>query len=310
MIRGILPALLTPMDDDGLRINHVALRRLVEFHIQNGVRGFFVCGGTGEGLLLAPEERQAVLETVVASSGRRAKVIAHVGALDTGTAQRLAAHAAALAVDAVAAVPPVYFRVDDAGLYEHYRLIAAAAAGTPVYLYNIPSATGVEITASVMAKLIAIPAVRGIKYSSYNLYDMRNIIELAPGELNVFSGFDEICLAGLCMGAHGAIGSTYNVMPATFAALYEAVRAGDLAVAQELQYRANRVIKALLSAPLIAGLKAVLSSWGYECGVPRRPQRPLAPDERRTLLAAVTKAGLEELEADAHQRLALAIQNQ
>src|SRR5262249_37577214 len=107
------------------------------------------------------------------------------------------------------------------------------------------------------------------------------------------------------MGAHGAIGSTYNVMPATFSALYHAVQAGDLASAQELQFRANRVIKALLSAPLIAGLKAVLSSWGYACGGPRRPQRPLSPEERRCLLAAVDEAGLEALESEARERLAV-----
>jgi N-acetylneuraminate lyase len=303
MIQGILPALLTPMDADGVSVNHASLRRLVEFHLQSGASGFFVCGGSGEGLLLGAEERAAVLETVMAVAGGRASVIAHVGALDTATAQRLAAHAASLGADAVAAVPPVYYRVDDGALLDHYRLIAEAAGGKPVYLYNIPSATGVEITARVMERLIALPAVRGIKYSSYNLYDMHNIVELAPGRINVLSGFDEVCLAALCMGAHGAIGSTYNVMPATFAAIYQAVRAGDLAAAQALQFRANRVIKALLTAPLIAGLKAVLSAWGYDCGGPRRPQRPLAAQEHDRLLAAVAEAGLEQLEADARQRL-------
>jgi N-acetylneuraminate lyase len=303
MIHGILPALLTPMNDAGTAVNHATLRRLVEFHIQGGASGFFVCGGSGEGLLLTPEEREAVLNTVVAATGGRVSVIAHVGALDTATAQRLASHAAGLKVAAVAAVPPVYFRVDDDALFDHYRMIAEAANGTPVYLYNIPSATGVEITARIMARLIEIPTVRGIKYSSYNLYDMRNIIELAPNELTVLSGFDEVCVAALSMGAHGAIGSTYNVMPATFTALYQAMCAGDLAEAQELQFRANRVIKALLSAPLIAGLKAVLSSWGYDCGGPRRPQRPLTAQERQHLLDAIAAAELEQLEADARQRL-------
>jgi N-acetylneuraminate lyase len=302
LVHGILSALITPMNDTGTSVNYATLRQLVEFHIQSGVSGFFVCGGSGEGLLLSVEERQSVLETVVAAAGGRASVIAHVGALDTATVQRLAAHAVGLGVAGVAAVPPVYFRVDDDALFAHYRLIAEAAAGTPVYLYNIPSATGVEITAQTMAKLIELPTVRGIKYSSYNLFDMRNIVELAPGELTVLSGFDEVCLAALCMGAHGAIGSTYNVMPATFTALYRAVQAGDLAQAQDLQFRANRVIKALLSVPLIAGLKAVLSAWGYDCGGPRRPQRPLAAAERERLLAAVTAAGLDQLEAEARQR--------
>ncbi|MBK9945005.1 MAG: dihydrodipicolinate synthase family protein [Kouleothrix sp.] len=299
MIHGILPALLTPMDADGASVNHATLQRLVEFHIQRGVAGFFVCGGSGEGLLLTPAEREAVLATVVAAVRGRAAVIAHIGALDTATAARLAAHAAGLGVDAVAAVPPVYFRVDDLALVDHYRLIADAAGGTPVYLYNIPSATGVEINARVLARLLELPAIRGIKHSSYDLYDMRTMIELAPGRLTVLSGFDEVCLAGLCMGAHGAIGSTYNVMPATFTALYRAVQSGDLAQAQDLQFRANRVIKALLSVPLIAGLKAVLTDWGYDCGGPRRPQRPLSAAERERLLAAVAAAGLAQLEAEA-----------
>lgn len=299
MIRGILPALLTPMSDDGARIDEAALRELVEFQIGRGVSGFFVCGGSGEGLLLTPEERRAVLAGVIEAARGRVAIIAHIGALDTATAQGLAAHAAALGADAVAAVPPVYFRVDESALVDHYRMIAEAAGGLPVYPYNIPSATGVEITASVMARLLEVPAIGGIKYSSYNLYDMRNIIDLAPGRITMLSGFDEVCVAALAMGAHGAIGSTYNVMPATFAAIYRAMQAGDLAAAQALQLRANRVIRALLSAPLIAGLKAVLSAWGISCGAPRRPQRPLTPAERDRLLAAVADAGLEELEAEA-----------
>ena len=96
-------------------------------------------------------------------------------------------------------------------------------------------------------------------------------------------------------------------LPATFAALYQAFHAGDLAEAQELQFRANRVIKALLSVPLIAGLKVILSSWGYDCGGPRRPQRPITAEERALLLDAVAAAGLEQLEADARERLALPV---
>jgi N-acetylneuraminate lyase len=307
MIRGILPALLTPMSEDGASVNHATLARLVEFHIQSGASGFFVCGGTGEGLLLSPPEREAVLKTVLAAVRGRVKVIAHIGAVDTHSACELAEHAAGLGVDAIAAVPPIYFKVDQDALFDHYRLIAVAAAGTPIYPYNIPSSTGVEISAGVMARLLEIPTVGGIKYSSYNLFDMRNIIELAPERLTVLSGFDEVCVAGLAMGAHGAIGSTYNIMPAAFSALYQAMQAGDIAAAQALQFRANRVIKALLSAPLIAGLKAVLSARGYDCGGPRRPQRPLAPDERQRLLDAVATAGLDELEAEARERLARSI---
>ena len=92
----------------------------------------------------------------------------------------------------MSAVPPVYFRVDHDALYDHYRLIAAAAAGTPIYPYHIPSATGVEISAEVMSRLVEIPAVRGLKYSSYNRYDMRNIIELESVARNLGLRRDEL----------------------------------------------------------------------------------------------------------------------
>ena len=302
LIRGILPALVTPMNADGTTVHYAALRGLVDYQIERGVSGFFVCGGTGEGLLLTDEERRRILETVVEQVAGRASVIAHVGALATSAAQQLARHAAALGVDAVAAVPPVYFRVDREALLSHYALIAEAAAGTAVHVYNIPSATGVEISAEVMADLLQIPGVAGIKYSSYNLYDMRKIIELHP-TLTVLSGFDEVCVAGLAMGAHGAIGSTYNVLPATFSALYQATQAGDWERARTLQYRADQVIQALLSVPMLAGIKALLSEWGLDCGTPRRPQRPLSAPERAHLLLAVEQAGLQQLEAEAHEFL-------
>ena len=304
MIRGILPALLSPLSDDGTRVNYEAVQQLVTFQLERGVDGFFVCGGSGEGLLLSVEERNAILADVIAVARGRATIVAHIGAIDTATAQRLAARAAELGADAIAAVPPIYFRVDDQALVEHYRMIADAAGDIPLMPYNIPSATGVEINARIMERLLEIPTISGIKYSSYNLYDMRNIIELDPERISMLSGFDEVCVPGLLMGAHGVIGSTYNVMPATFAAIYKSVQAGDLATAQDLQYRANRVIKSLISVPLIAGLKAVLTSWGIPCGGPRRPQRPLSDEERTRLLNAVAAVGLDQLEEEAIQILA------
>jgi N-acetylneuraminate lyase len=302
VIHGIFPALLTPLDG-GKTVNHESLRKLMNFHIDSGVDGFFVCGGSGEGVTLETEERKAVMETAVEVARGRAQIIAHVGGLNTEVVADLAAHAASLGVDAVAAVPPFYFRVDIDALYDHYKAIADAANGTPVHLYNVPSSTHVEINAAIMKRLMEIPTVRGIKYSSYNLFDMRNIIELSP-DMVVLSGFDEVCIAALSMGAQGAIGSTYNVLPASFSVIYREMKAGNLAEAQKWQFRANRVIKALVSVPLIAGLKEILTDWGIDCGIPRQPQRPLTADERARLFAAIDEAGLVQLEADARAHLA------
>jgi N-acetylneuraminate lyase len=295
ILRGIFPALVTPMSEDGSEVNYSALRQLVEMQITSGVHGFFVCGGSGEGILLTADERRQILETVLDQNRRRVKIIAHVGAISTAQGQELARHAASLDVDAIAAIPPIYFKVDATALRDHYRLIAEAAGETPLWVYNIPSATGVEITANVMADLMTIPTVSGIKYSSYNLFDMKKIIALSPN-ITVLSGFDEVCVAGLSMGAHGAIGSTYNVLPATFVKLYDAATRGDWAQAQEIQGRANEVIQALITVPLMAGMKAILAAWGIPCGGPRRPQRPLTENERAAILVAVNEAGIQELE--------------
>jgi N-acetylneuraminate lyase len=298
-LHGIYPALLTPLNHDGTEVNETSLRRLVDRLIAAGVHGFFVCGGSGEGILLTPDERKRILEAVVDQCAGRAQVIAHVGAITTAQAEALAHHAAGVGVAAVAAIPPIYFKVDAAALHDHYAMIAAAAGDTPLWVYNIPSATGVEINAAVMKDLLTIPTVSGIKYSSYNLFDMKRILELRS-DITVHSGFDEVCVAGLSMGAHGAVGSTYNILPATFVKLFAAASAGDWAQAQSIQTQANHVIEALLTVPLIAGMKAILSAWGIDCGAPRRPQRPLTEAERATILAAVDRAGIAALEPAAH----------
>ena len=295
MIQGIIPALMTPMNHDGSAIDTVAARELVEFLLGRGVNGFFVCGGTGEGLLLTAQERRTLLEAVVEQTAGRAAIIAHIGAMATQEAQALASHANGLGVDAVAAVPPVYFKVDHASLCEHYRLIAEAADETPIWVYQIPSATGVDITADVLSDLVEIAGVSGIKYSSYNLYDMSNMLTL-PQEITILSGFDEVCVAALSMGAQGAVGSTYNVMPATFSLLYRQTQASEWDAARALQQEANRVIRALLTGPFVAGLKAILTDWGLPCGAPRRPLPPLSPSETREYLARIKASGLAEFE--------------
>lgn len=300
---GIYPALVTPMSADGARIDLAGLRALVRFHLSRHVSGFFVTGGSGEGILMTADERRAVLETVMAeTAGRDVRIISHVGAHVTAAARELAAHAESVGVHAIAAVPPFYFRTDAQGLRDHYRVIGDGAPHTPLFVYNIPGNTGVEVTASVVADLLAVPTVRGIKYSSYNLYDLYNITRLRE-DLTVLNGFDEVLVAGLTMRAHGGIGSTYNIMPAAFVALYRAYRMGDLPGAQAWQWRINTVIKALLGQPFFATLKAVLTHWGVPCGAPRQPNRAMSAEETARAVQAVLASGIEALEQDALKAL-------
>lgn len=279
--RGIMPALLTPFDAQG-NVNTAVLRQLIQFQLDAGVTGFYVNGSTGEGLLLDPDERKLVLETTLDAVSRRVPVIAHVGALSTRIAVDLAAHAVRAGAAAVAAIPPIYYAVDLDAIKEHYRQIAAV--GLPLWIYHIPGSTGVNLSPGQFAELLQIEGVSGMKFSSYNFFDMGAIIDSA-GECDfpVVSGSDEMLLPALTMGARGAVGSTYNLLAAHFVRLYHAFTGGNFAEAQVMQIDANRVIRALVSVPHIAALKELLSGMGFDCGAPRRPLRPLTDAERRQL---------------------------
>lgn len=282
-INGILSALITPFDKSG-EVNLSVMRELVRYQMRAGLSGFFVNGGTGEGLLLDPAERKLALETVLDEVNGAVPVIAHIGAVATHTAADLASHAAAAGATAIAAIPPIYFRVDMPALKEHYRAIAQAAPDLPLWLYNIPGATGVTITADMFRELLEIPQIAGIKYTSYDFFTMRTIIELNDERpLTVLSGPDELCLPALIMGANGAIGTTYNILPALFARMYQDFHDGELALAQAAQFKANRIIRAITSVPTIAAVKEILKKMGFDCGVPRRPLRPLTETERELL---------------------------
>lgn len=295
IIRGILPALITPLTAEG-KIHTETQRALVNYLIDQGVHGFFVNGGTGEGLLLGADERKLALETVLDAVNGRVPVIAHIGALATETAADLAAHAVSAGAAAVAAVPPFYFAVDHAALVAHYRLIAEAAHGAPVWVYHIPGSTGVNISPDLLAKLLEIDQVHGIKYTSSNFSDMRKMLDMTvERDFSMLSGLDDLCLPALVMGAHGAIGATYNVLARLFVDLYNAFEADDLEGAQEMQYTANRIIHAILTVPLFAALKLLLTDMGFDCGLPRRPLRPLTPVDQEKLYEVLAETSFAQV---------------
>ncbi|HIQ06011.1 MAG TPA: dihydrodipicolinate synthase family protein, partial [Anaerolineae bacterium] len=158
-LRGVMPALLTPFDERGA-VNEPVARELVDRLVAAGVNGFYVCGGTGEGLLLTPAERKRMAEIVVDQVAGRVPVVIHVGAIDTATAVDLAAHARAIGADAVSAIPPFYYALDVAAIKEHYRLIGEAAR-LPLYIYNIPDATGVAVTPEMLVEFMQMEWLRG-----------------------------------------------------------------------------------------------------------------------------------------------------
>jgi N-acetylneuraminate lyase len=263
---------------------------LVDYFVEHGVSGLYVCGSTGEGLLQTEEERMTVAETVVRASNGRTPVIVHVGAPATFMAERLAAHAAEIGADAVASIPPLYYIVGRKEVGAYYRRLKAAA-DLPLYFYNIPDLLNISLDSELARSLYEDGTIQGMKYTHHDILTFRGIVESCANGLNVLSGPDEHLLNFLVMGAHGGIGTTYNCMPKLYVDIYQAWVSGDIALAQELQYQANRIITLLAKYGMIPAVKAVMQLKGMDCGEPRGPFLPLTDDSKRSLKVELQAIG-------------------
>lgn len=295
-LTGIIPALLTPFDKNG-GINTTMVRDVIDFHVACGATGEYVGGSTGEGFLLTEAERRTLAEAAVAGAKGRIPIVVQVGGMNLDEACRLAAHAEQAGAAGISSVPPFYYSVGLEGIKRYYGAICAATR-LPVYIYNIPGATGVNVTPAMFKEIVdANPNMVGMKFTSYNFFEMRQIIDLdvKGRKLNVVSGPDEMMVAAQAMGADGAIGSTYNVLCKWFVDMYNAFHAGDLKKAADMQGRANKVIATFLGFPSFAALKEMMSMLGYDLGSPRLPLPPLSDAQKQSLHQKLDEVGFMEM---------------
>lgn len=275
-LSGILPAIVTPLHSD-LSLNPGSFERLVARMYEAGVDGLYVCGNTGEGMQLSAATREATAELAVSNSPAGKQVIIHVGAHRLEEALRLTRHASSLGVAAVSSLPPgpQYSFAETLGWYQ----ALAEAATVPFLVYHFPSLAP-PLSLDQLERLCSIPGVAGLKFTSFDLYTMRQL--LLKGSV-VFNGHDEILAAGLLMGAHGGIGSTYNLMPELFVGLYRAAAARNWTEALALQDRANELIRILLQFPLVPAIKLVLTWQGIDCGSAVSPKMSLSAEQQQSL---------------------------
>ena len=274
--QGIIPAFYACYDESG-DISQARCQALARHLLAQGVQGLYVNGFSGECIYLTVEERKRVLEAVMEAVGGTLTVIAHVACNSTRDSMALARHAQAQGVDAVAAIPPIYFRLPEEAIARYWNDISGAAPDTDFVIYNIPQLAGVALTPGLYQEMLRNPRVKAVKNSSMPVQDIQVFKTLGQGKIAVFNGPDEQFVAGRVMGADGGIGGTYAVMPRLFLKADEFIHTGSFQGARAIQAEINAVISTLTSGRgnLYAMLKEVLRQKGIVCGSVRAPLLPL-----------------------------------
>ena len=267
---GIIPAFYACYDRDG-KINPAAVRELTQYYIDKGVQGLYVGGSSGECIYQSKEERKVVLENVMAVAKGKLTIIAHIACNNTADSQELAAHAESLGVDAIASIPPIYFKLPPYAIAKYWNDMSAAAPNTDFIIYNIPQLAGVSLSVPLLKEMLRNPNVIGVKNSSMPTQDIQMWRD--EGAI-VFNGPDEQLISGLVMGAVGGIGGTYGAMPELYVELYRCVKAGELAKALEIQNDCCRIIYKMCSGHgnMYGMIKEILRiNGGPDCGSVRAP---------------------------------------
>ena len=258
--QGIIPAFYACYDKDG-QVSAPAVRALAKYLLDKGVKGLYVGGSSGECIYQSVAERKLTLENVMAEVGGKMTIIAHVACNNTADSRELAAHAESLGVDAIAAIPPIYFHLPPSAIAKYWNDISDAAPNTDFIIYNIPQLAGVALTTPLLQEMLKNPRVVGVKNSSMPVQDIQMWRD--EGAV-VFNGPDEQLLSGLAAGAAGGIGGTYAAMPELYMEIVKCFQSGQLEKGREIQNECCRIIYKMCSAQgnMYAVIKEIIRLQG------------------------------------------------
>lgn len=282
---GFLAALPTPLTESG-GLDGKAVTALVQNAKEQGLDGLYVGGSTGEGILLSPEMRAEMFKAVADAANGSMKLIAQVGAIEVAQAENIAVAAAKAGFNEVSSTPPIYFKHSYAEIKQFYKDLQSAC-GLPMVLYNIPALTGVSLPNRLFFELSAEINISGIKYTSPDIIQLVGLLDGLNDSVPVYYGVDEMLLAGLSVGCHGGIGSTYNILGREYRKLAEYLVAGNLSAAAKMQAKANRFIDVLVSMQMPTALKACLEIRGVMSGRPVKPFHAISKEDMLRLEKAL-----------------------
>jgi len=262
--KGIMPALITPLNEDNKTVNEKTAREIIEFQLSQGADGFYVLGSTGEGLVLDESERMKMLEICVDQVNGRKPIICHTAAINFSESVRLSKHAEKVGADAISAIPPIFFHYRAEDIYNYYKSLATST-NLPFIMYNHSAANG-GMNAETVAKMFEIDNITGVKWTVNNYYELMRLKDMTHGEMNIINGPDEMLISGLAACADAGIGTTYNVMLPQFVSLYKNFKKGNIHKAREIQYKINRVIGCMIKHECISATKYMCTMLGFNSG--------------------------------------------
>lgn len=285
---GLTVALVTPFKDGA--VDEAALRKLVDWHVEQGTDCLSPCGTTGESPTLSHDEHERVVKIVCEQARGKVKVMAGTGSNSTREAIRLTKAAKAAGADAALMVAPYYNKPTQEGFFQHYKAVTDAC-DLPIVLYNIPGRTAKNIEPETIARLGELKNIVAIKEAT-GLMDQSSRI-LAESNLTVLSGDDSLTLPIMAMGGSGIVSVVGNIVPRDMLALIKAFNAGDLAGAQKWHHKLFTLCRDLLGLstnPI--PIKAAMKLLGRDTGELRLPMTPLAAADEQKLRSTLTAYGL------------------
>lgn len=289
VFKGSCTAIVTPFSEHG--VDYERLKKNLEFQYENGTSAVVVCGTTGENATHTPNEHDELVRVTVRTVNGRMKVIAGIGSNNTENALRAAENAKYSGADAVLMVTPYYNKTTQKGLVEHFSYVADRV-DIPMILYNVPSRTGIGITADTCKVLSQHPNINGIKEASGDIALAAKIRSLCGDDLYIWSGNDDCTIPLMSLGALGVISVASNIVPGAVAKLCALCLEGSYAEATELYAKYASLFSALFIETNPIPVKAALKMMGMDSGILRLPLTEISQESFETLLKAMRDAGI------------------
>lgn len=289
VFKGSCTAIVTPFNEHG--VDYERLKKNLEFQYENGTSAVVVCGTTGENATHTPNEHDELVRVTVRTVNGRMKVIAGIGSNNTENALRAAENAKYSGADAVLMVTPYYNKTTQKGLVEHFSYVADRV-DIPMILYNVPSRTGIGITADTCKVLSQHPNINGIKEASGDIALAARIRSLCGDDLYIWSGNDDCTIPLMSLGALGVISVASNIVPGAVAKLCALCLEGSYAEATELYAKYASLFSALFIETNPIPVKAALKMMGMDSGILRLPLTEISQESFETLLKAMRDAGI------------------